>query len=99
MIKGDPERKREKKKREKRRDFRVRSSYFSLDFQAIGPAISGGARGRVHPHDKGFAKRPKLGSFDKLREVGLLLLWLFFTLRVVWWLSALRGNVWWYFEP
>ena len=69
----------------------MRSSHFSLDFPAIGPAISHGERGRVHPHDKGFAKRPELGSFDKLQEVGLLLLWLFSTLRVVWWLSALRG--------
>ena len=44
-----------RKEREKRRDFRVRSSYFSLDLSAIGPAVPGGARGRVHPHGKGFA--------------------------------------------
>ena len=31
------------------------------------------------------------GSFDKLQEVGLLLLWLFSNLRIVWWLSCLRG--------
>ena len=73
------------------RDFRVRSSHFSLDFSEIEPAILSGARGRVHPHNKGFTYRSKLGSFDKFREVGILLLWLFSTLRVVWWLSALRG--------
>ena len=32
-----------------------------------------------------------MGSFDKLQEVGLLLLWLFSTLRVLWWLSCFRG--------
>ena len=59
-----------RKEREKIRDFRVRSPHFSLSF----PAISGGARGRVHPHDKGFTQIPKFGSFDKLREVGVFLL-------------------------
>ena len=42
------------KEREKRRDFRVRIPHFSLSFPAIGSAVSGGERGRVHPHDKGF---------------------------------------------
>ena len=49
MIKGDLE---EKENREKRRYFRERSSHFSLDFPAIGPAISGEARGKVLPRDK-----------------------------------------------
>ena len=49
MIKGDPE---EKENRENKRDFRVRSSHFSLDFLAIGPAISGEARGKVLARDK-----------------------------------------------
>ena len=44
-----------RKEREKRRDFIVRNSHFSLDLPTIGPAISSGARGRVNPHDKGFA--------------------------------------------
>ena len=61
----------------------MRSSHFFLDFLEIGSAISSVARGRVHP-------QAELGSFDKLREIGLLLLWLFSTLRVVWWLFALR---------
>ena len=46
---------RPRKERENRGDFRVRSSHFSLDFPEIGPTVSGGARGRGHPHDKGFA--------------------------------------------
>ena len=37
---------------EKMRDFRVRSSHFSLDFPAIGPAVSGEAREKVLPRDK-----------------------------------------------
>ena len=48
----------EKKKREMRfenRSLRERDSTFSLNFPAIGPAVSSGARGRVHPHNKGFA--------------------------------------------
>ena len=44
-----------RKEKEKRRDFRVRSSHFSLDLPAIGLTVSSGAGGRVHPHDKGFA--------------------------------------------
>ena len=63
-----------RKEREKWRDFRVRSPHFSLSFPMIEPMVSGGARGRVHPHDKGFAERPELGTFDKLREVWVFLL-------------------------
>ena len=43
-----------RKEREKMRDFRVRISHFSLDLPTIGLAVSGGAGGRVHPHDIGF---------------------------------------------
>ena len=39
----------------KRESFRERDSTFSLNFPAIGPAVSSRARGRVHPHGKGFA--------------------------------------------
>ena len=39
----------------KRESFRERDSTFSLNFPTIGPKVSGGARGRVHPLDKGFA--------------------------------------------
>ena len=83
----------------KRESFKERDSTFSLNFLAIGPAVSSRARGKVHPHGKGFEKRSELGSFDKLREVGLFLLWLLSTLRVVWWLYCSKGNVWLRFEP
>ena len=49
------EERKSRKEREKMRDFRARSSHFSLSFPAIKPAVLGGASGRVHPHDKGFA--------------------------------------------
>ena len=48
----------EKSKKErgrKRESFRERDSTFSLNFSTIGPAVSGGASGRVQPHGKGFA--------------------------------------------
>ena len=48
----------EKSKKErgrKRENFRERDSTFSLNFPTIGSAVSGGVRGRVHPHGKGFA--------------------------------------------
>ena len=38
------------RKREKERDFRERSSTFSLDFSAIGPSNSDKTRGEVDPH-------------------------------------------------
>ena len=78
---------------------RERDSTLSLNLSKIGPAVSSGARGRVHPQGKGFTYRLESGSFDKLQEVGLLLLWLISTLRVVWWLFCPKGNVWLYFEP
>ena len=49
----------------KRESFRERDSTFSLNFPTIKPAVSGGARGRVQPHGKGFSLRPELGSFEK----------------------------------
>ena len=42
-----------------------------LDFPAIGPSVSGEARSKVAPHDKSYAWAPVLGSFDKLRKVGV----------------------------
>ena len=63
---------------EGRRNWSERSSHFFLDFSAIGPTASGETRGKVGPHYKSYAWVQVLGSFDKLREVGvLLLLWLF----------------------
>ena len=52
---GWEERKGRKERGRKRESFRERDSTFSLNFPTIGPAVSGGARGRVHPHGKGFA--------------------------------------------
>ena len=45
----------EGKRGRKRESFRERDSTFSLNFLTIGLTVSGGARGRVHPLDKGFA--------------------------------------------
>ena len=50
--KTDPEGKNRKKKRG---SFREKDSAFSLNFTTIGPTVSGRARGRVHPLDKGFS--------------------------------------------
>ena len=61
-------------RRERKRELRERSSTFSLSFPAIGPTVSGGARGKAHPRDKSFKLRPGTGSFDKLQEVGVFLL-------------------------
>ena len=49
---------------------RVRSSYFSLDFQAIGPSNSCETRDKVDPPCKSYAWVPEVWSFDKLQEVG-----------------------------
>ena len=56
--KTDPvEKKKEGQRGRKRESFRERErdSTFSLNFPTIGPTVSGGARGRVHPLNKGFA--------------------------------------------
>ena len=46
-------------------------STFSLELPAIGPSVSGEARSKVAPHDKGYAWAPVLRSFDKLQKVGV----------------------------
>ena len=56
---------RDKKEERERRDSRERSSTFSLDFSAIGPTNSGGARGKVGLRCKGYMWVPFLWSFDK----------------------------------
>ena len=48
-------RKEHKKNEGKKESFRERDTTFSLNFPAIGQAVLGGARGRVHPQCKGFA--------------------------------------------
>ena len=61
------------KEREERKntDFRERVSNFSLDFPTIGPLVFGEARSKVALRDKSYAWAPVLGSFDKLRKVGV----------------------------
>ena len=69
----DWERKRGEEKKQTGREgkcgiFRERSSTFSLEFSAIGPASSDEARSKVAPHGKDYTWVPVLGSFNKLRE-------------------------------
>ena len=47
---GKEERKRETNGKRERDLFKERSSYFSIGFPMIEPAIASGARGRVDPH-------------------------------------------------
>ena len=68
---GGGERKTKRERERKERDFRERSSTLSLEFPAIGPSIFCEARSKVAPHDKGYAWVPVLGSFEKLRKVGV----------------------------
>ena len=56
-------------KREKRRESsRERSSTFSPSFPAIGTAVSGGVRGKVHPRAKSFLSRPESGSLKNSKR-------------------------------
>ena len=69
----DWERKREEKESKRKREgkcgiFRERSSTFSLEFSAIGPASSEEARSKVAPHGKDYMWVPVSGSFDKLQK-------------------------------
>ena len=69
----DWERKREEEESKRKREgkcgiFRERSSTFSLEFPAIGPANSDEARSKVAPHGKDYAWVPVLRSFGKLRK-------------------------------
>ena len=43
-----------------------RSSTFLLNFSAIGPSVSIGARGKVFSHGESFEQRPESGIFEKL---------------------------------
>ena len=52
--------------------FREKVSNFSLRSRAIGPSDSFGPRSKAVLRSEGFAWVPVLGSFDKLREVGVL---------------------------
>ena len=81
---GEREREREgpnEKEREKRRIFRERNSTLSLEFSAIGPSVFGEARSKVASHGKGYAWVPVLGSFDKLRKVGVFSYLVYFSFK------------------
>ena len=68
---GGRERNTKRERERKERNFRMRSSTFSLEFPAIGPSVSGEARSKVAPHGKSYVWVPVLGNFDKLCEVGV----------------------------
>ena len=51
--------------------FREKVSDFSLDLRQIRPSAVFGTRRRTAPREEGFAWVPDLGSFLKLREVGV----------------------------
>ena len=51
--------------------FRERTSDFSLEIRAIRPSTIFGTRRRTALRGEGFAWVPDLGSFLKLREVGV----------------------------
>ena len=60
-----------RKEGRKERDFRERSSTFSLEFLAIGPSNPGEPRSKIAPHGKSYVWVSDLWSFDKLRKVGV----------------------------
>ena len=62
---------REKERERKEEIFKERGSNFSLNFSAIGPSVSGEARSKVAPYGKSYEWVSILGSFDKLRKVGV----------------------------
>ena len=51
--------------------FRERERDFSLEYRAIRPSAVFGTRRKAALHGEGFAWVPDLGSFLKLREVGV----------------------------
>ena len=78
------------------RFFREREN-FSLEYRAIRPSAVFGTRRKVVLRGKGFAWVPDLGSFLKLREVGVSP-YLGFTLylsvlQCFGWLEALNGRL------
>ena len=52
--------------------FRERVCHFSLRSRAIGPSNFFGPRRKVTLRGEDYTWAPVLGSFDKLREVGVL---------------------------
>ena len=58
--------------------FSEKASSFSLEIRAIQPSAVFGTRRKATLHGEGFAWVPDLGSFLKLREVGVLPTWVLF---------------------
>ena len=56
---------------EEKSDSRERVSNFSIDFSAFGLSVLVRPRSKVALCGKGYAWAPVLGSFDKLRKVGV----------------------------
>ena len=78
---GGRGRKTKQERERKDRDFRERSSTFSLEFPSIGSSVSGEARIKVAPHGKGYTWVSVLWSFDKLQEVGVFSYLVYFLLK------------------
>ena len=77
--------------------FSERESSFSLEIRTIRPSIVFGTRRKAALRGEGFAWVPDLGSFLKLREVGVSL-YLGFILRLsvfqcFGWFEALNGRL------
>ena len=72
---------REKERERKKGIFIESGSNFSLNFSAIGQSVSGEARSKVAPHGKGYAWARVLGSFDKLRKVGVFFYLVYFRFK------------------
>ena len=68
-TRGVRERKTKRERERKERDFRERSSTFSLEFSVIRPSVNDEERIKVAPHGKGYTWVPVLWSFEKLQEV------------------------------
>ena len=75
----------------------VRRSSFSLEIRAIRPSAVFRTRRRTTLRREGFAWVPDIGSFLKLREVGVLPTWVLFpllnTLQMFELNEAVRGRL------
>ena len=88
-ISGEIRKKKEKERKAKKTKQRERKKkekwvfLFSIRYTKIGPSVFVGARGKVGPHNEGYAWVPKFGSFVKPQEVGNFPIWIIFSLKVI----------------
>ena len=68
----------ESEMRERERKEKSRERNFSLRSMEIGSWDFVGARGKVNPHNEGYAGVPKSWSFVKLHELGNFSTWIIF---------------------